>query len=151
MAATNNNYEALAPYLDGLKDVRSQIDSGTCSAFKSDWTRIPLGKKGGLANGWKGQLEVKEWYKRDVASFVPHKLFPGYVPFCPSCKLNDRVRIANSRWVNKPRIMYGMDDYCLLVTKRYPCDCCNGAFFNAYEKDSMKLGGLLIQSSFPFF
>jgi hypothetical protein len=150
MAAAMKGYEQ--PCLEGLKDLREQIDNGTSKEFKSNWMRIPLGRKGaGMAFGQRGRLDVKEWYKREVASFVPHKICPGFIPYCPNCKKNDSVNVLACRWVNKPRILFGTDDYRFLDTKRYPCQRCNGTFFNAYDKASMQKGGLLIQSAFPFY
>jgi hypothetical protein len=93
---------------------------------------------------------VEEWYKRDGASWVPHKIYRGFVPFCSNCKRSDQDTVTGSRWINKLKTLFCLDDYYYFDTKRYPRRRFSNSFFSGDDEVSLQLGGTLTQCSFPF-
>jgi hypothetical protein len=131
----------------GLRKLRNDTDANVRCLFNDNWKRISISKKCHLSNT---PLHVIEWYQKDVASFIPDKIVEGFVPFCPACEHQDNVNDTASQWVEKPKIHMGMDDYCLLDTKKYKCNRCKKAFVG-YNQHSIKLGGRQMMDLFKFY
>lgn len=93
---------------------------------------------------------VEHFYVKSMATWVPHLLVPNHTPCCPHCKTSRHVDIVKSRWVNCPKVLYGMSRYRYLDTVLYPCTKC-GRQFAGYNKQSMQLDSSLYYGFFTFY
>jgi hypothetical protein len=73
-----------------IQTVRDMIDSGTCEDFKRRWWKIAPKKP--------SKCSVEDYYIRAIVAYIPHLIFPGYVPWCPTCERNDAVNVTKSFW-----------------------------------------------------
>jgi hypothetical protein len=133
---------------DFIRSTRQEIDAGACRAYNSDWTNIGPSRSPCFSTSDR-KVDVAQWYIKPMAVFLPDKIMPGFVPYCPRCKRFDQVDVSKSRWVDCPRVLYGFTSHRWLDTKRYPCKRCKCSF-NGYNPDSIKLAGSRLVGVFPF-
>ena len=98
----------------------------------------------------KRTRNVDAFYVKSLAVWIPHVLIPNHVPTCPHCKRKDYVHVANARWINHPKILYGKDRHRYLDTLLYPCKACN-RHFAGYNKSSMELDAKVYYGFFNFY
>jgi len=134
-----------------IKYVRRGMDADTKQFLRDkDWRNIqPKSPRQGTSSN--KLLEVKSFYLKHVACFVPHVLIPGHVPFCLRCKSNDRVDTQGSkvRWIKMPKTLFGTHSHRYLDTKFYWYQSCRRRFAG-YDKGSMQLSAKLWLGFFPF-
>jgi hypothetical protein len=102
-----------------------------------------------LLDGSK-KTTVEAFYIRSVACWVPNLLIANHVPTCPYCKLKDHVDVVKARWINCPKILYGISSHKYLDTLLYPCIKCKKTF-SGYHKQSLQLDANVILGYFNFF
>ena len=95
-------------------------------------------------------VTAESFYIKPIAAWVPDKLFPSHVPVCPRCETSRFVDVGKARWINNPKVLFGMDTHRYLDTKLYPCGCCNKRF-TGYNRDSMKYSSNLYKGFFNFY
>lgn len=86
----------------------------------------------------KSKLHTDSFYVRPLASWVPHLLFPSFLPKCPKCCSNKDINLGESRWVDFPIILCGIGTHRYLDTFYNHCDNCKGKFAG-YNKKTMQL------------
>lgn len=64
----------------------------------------------------KTQTTVDAFLVRPIACWVPHMLIANHVPSCPRCKGKDHIDLVKARWINKPKILYGLTSHKYLDT-----------------------------------
>lgn len=134
-----------------IKTTREDIDLNQHNHFQcKDWRNLtPLGGKYVSLNSDK-KLDTDSFYVKPIASWVPHLLIPWCVPSCPNCKANTHVDIASSRWVQFPKLLFGVKSHRYLDTKLYPCRACNKEF-TGYHKHSIEIDAKVIIGYFNFY
>jgi hypothetical protein len=138
-----------------VKKVRSNIDKDAKSYFATNnWRNIaPVGGRsdsGLLDPACKRTTKPDIFYVKAVASWVPHKLIPNHIPKCPQCEKNRHIDITKARWVNCPKLLYGVERHRYLDTFLYPCRNC-AITFTGYNMKSMQLDAAVYYSFFPFY
>ncbi|CAB9521923.1 hypothetical protein (Partial), partial [Seminavis robusta] len=73
----------------------------------------------------------------------------GVMPTCPHCKCNKYIDIGRSRWIESPKILFGIDSHRYLDTKLYYCRNCT-KHFNGFNKTSLQLDSHLWVGLFDF-
>jgi hypothetical protein len=81
---------------------------------------------------------MESFYVKAVAVWVPHLLFSNHVPCCPNCKKRDYVDPSRGRWINAPKLLFGLQRHRYLDTWLYSCRGCTRSFAG-YNKQSMQL------------
>jgi hypothetical protein len=138
-----------------IKKVRASVDSNAKAYFlEHNWRNItPAGGRfdSGLLDPSNRKTTTAEaFYIKAVACWVPHKLIPNHVPKCPQCEKNRYVDPTKGRWVNSPKILYGVERHRYLDTFLYPCRNCQRTF-TGYNKKSMQLDAAVYYSYFTFY
>jgi hypothetical protein len=131
---------------------RSAIKNDPRQFFKShDW-RCIVPTNGGRFDSTilSKPSTVEDFYVKAIAAWVPHLLVPNHIPCCPHCKVRRHVDIVKARWINCPKVLYGMSRYKYLDTVLYPCTKC-GRRFAGYNKQSMQLDSSLYYGYFTFY
>jgi hypothetical protein len=128
-----------------IKKTRDSIDSDASFFDKHDWANIAPPRN----SSPKNPVQADDFYVKNVAAWVPEKLFANHVPKCPNCCNNFNVNVAGARWVNNPKILFGISSHRYLDTKLYPCHGC-GNFFAGHNEESMKLDGQKYMGYFNF-
>lgn len=137
-----------------IKKTREAIKADPRGFFKSNnWRCInPNGGKHDSSllhtNGKKSTVE--SFYVKPIAAWAPHLLFLNHVPSCAHCGKKDHVDVIKARWVNSPKILYGVNGHKYLDTLLYPCRLC-GRHFSGYNKKSMQHDATLYYGFFTFY
>ena len=131
-----------------IRRTRLEIDSNPNYFDVHDWRR--LHPKGGRNASLKRPVSLESFYVKPVASWVPDKLFENHVPSCPHCKSNRSVDCVGARWINSPKILFGISSHSYLDTKLYPCRRC-GRRFTGYNRESMVLDEAKYLGYFNFY
>ena len=95
-------------------------------------------------------VKVEAFYLKSIACWVPHILIPNHVPTCPHCEKKKYVDLKKSRWVNCPKLLYGLSTHRYLDTMLYHCRNC-ARHFTGYNRHSMELDGSVYYSYFNFY
>jgi hypothetical protein len=138
-----------------IKKVRAAIDNDHRAFFaEKDWRNV-IPRRGRydssiLHKNSKATTRVDHFYIKPVAVWVPHLLKPNHVPCCPHCKRNTHVDVVKSRWINYPKVLYGIQSHKYLDTKLYPCKKCN-KHFAGYNRLSMQLDATTYHGIFDFY
>jgi hypothetical protein len=103
-----------------------------------------------LNKGSKRTSNVESFYVKSIACWVPHLLIDGHTPKCPHCKTSRYVTVAQARWINKPKILYGIARHQYLDTLLYPCKGC-ARRFSGYHPVSMQLDAGVYYGYFNFY
>jgi hypothetical protein len=124
-----------------IKKVRGEIDKNKSTYFHNHaWHNItPNGGRFDstlLNTSHKKKAKLESFYVKPIASWVPHLLFSNHVPSCPHCRRKDYVAVDKGRWINSPKVMFGLHRHKYLDTWLYPCRGC-GRSFAGYNKQSM--------------
>lgn len=90
------------------------------------------------------------FYVKSIAAWVPHKLIANHVPKCPKCSSSKSVDLTKCRWINQPKLLYGVSRHRYLDTVMYPCRSCS-SFFTGYDETSIKLDASLYLGYFNFY
>ena len=138
-----------------FKKVRGEIDKNKSMYFQSHtWHNImPSGGRfdSSLLNvSVKRKAKVDAFYVQAMASWVPHFLFSNHVPCCPTCKKRDYVDPSKGRWINSPKVVFGLHRNKFLDTWLYYCRGCMKSFAG-YNKQSMQLDADKYYGFFNFF
>ena len=138
-----------------IAKVRSQVDSDSKAFISScDWRCVnPKGARhdSTLQNASVSKkTRVEAFYVKSLAVWVPHLLFNNHVPSCPHCKKSDHVDTSRGRWINTPKILYGLHRHRYLDTWLYPCRRCS-RHFAGYNKASMQLDAAVYYGFFNFY
>ena len=138
-----------------IKKVRVAVDNDHRAFFsENDWRNV-VPKRGRydsslLYKNNRATSRVDHFYVRPIAVWVPHLLKPNHVPCCPHCKRNNHVDVVKSRWINYPKVLYGIQGHKYLDTKLYPCKKCN-KHFAGYNRLSMQLDACMYHGFFDFY
>ena len=120
-----------------VKKTRQQIDTDGSSFFDDhDWRNII--PSGGSRSSLRKAVTVESFYVKPIAAWVPDKLFENHVPSCPRCRSPRYVDCSAARWINFPKVLFGVSSHQYLDTKLYPCRGC-GKRFTGYNRESMDL------------
>lgn len=83
------------------------------------------GRNSSLTKG----THADRFYVKPIACWIPHLLIPNHVPCCPRCGKRDLVEVNRGvRFVNSPKILYGLGSHKYLDTLCYPCNRCKRRF-----------------------
>lgn len=136
-----------------IKKVRGKVEKDHVTFFKeNNWRNIYHSGGQNDSNILNDGKKVKpdSFYVKAVAVWVPHLLFKNHTPCCPYCKKNSHVNVNRSRWINTPKLLFGVHCHKYLDTVLYPCSrCCRK--FAGYNKQSMQLDASLYHSYFNFY
>ena len=152
--AVNRNQANAAPYGSAqdrfIKKVRSDINSQGVSFFRNqDWTKINPKQGRNACLKVCSSMAVDAFYVKPVAAWVPHLLIQDHVPTCPNCETNLYVDTTNAKWINKPKVLYGVTGHRYLDTLMYKCLDCN-KFFTGYNQKSLELDSAKVVGIFNF-
>jgi hypothetical protein len=95
---------------------------------------------GGRSSSLTKSTFVEDFYVKPIAAWVPHLLIPGYIPCCPNCSTAKYVDIQRARWINSPKILYGVPTHRYLDTLLYYCSKCRRRFCG-YDRTSLSHDG----------
>jgi hypothetical protein len=136
-----------------ITKTRANIKNDPRAFFaENNWRNImPMGGKND-SNLFcvNNKITVEEFYPRGIACWVPHLLISNHVPTCPRCKLKDHIDLVKSRWINYPKILYGVTSHRYLDTMLYYCVKCDGTF-SGYHKKSLQLDANEVIGYFDFY
>jgi hypothetical protein len=83
---------------------------------------------------------------KPIAAWLPHLIIPRHIPTCPHCESSGRIDINRSKWVDRPKVLHGIDSHRYLDSYSYYCSGCCRSFYGYNEKslelDSNKLLGI---------
>jgi hypothetical protein len=119
-----------------------------------DWRNVI--PKGGrfdsmlLNSSAKKKTRVEAFYVKPLAIWVPHLLFNNHVPTCPHCKKSDYVDVTKGRWINSPKILFGLHRHKYFDTWLYHCRSC-WKHFAGYNKVSMQMDAAVYYGFFNFY
>jgi hypothetical protein len=136
-----------------IKKTRAAVNNDPNSFFgRHNWRHItpPGGKNDGYLFNDKRKTSVDDFYVRPITCWVPHLLISNHVPTCPSCKEKDQVDIIKSRWINCPKVVFGITSNKYLDTLLYPCGRCKRTFAG-YNKHSLQLDANVIFGFFNYY
>jgi hypothetical protein len=103
-----------------------------------------------LNKGNKKTTTVEAFYVKPLAVWVPHLLIKNHIPCCPHCKKNNDVDVVKARWINCPKILFGIMRHKYLDTMLYPCRACK-KHFAGYNKLAMQLDANVYNGYFNFY
>jgi len=123
-----------------IDSVRIEIESGLNKDYfaKRDWKRLTWATPASLVNTKK--ISPQLFYVKDLAVWIPHMLIPGCVPSCGKCLSKEGVDPNNFRFVEFPKIMYGLTSHRYLDSVYYHCGNCRGDF-QACNPETLKHDG----------
>jgi len=79
--------------------------------------------------------------------WLPHLIIPNYVPSCGRCLSKVAVSIDPTKWVENPKMLYGLFSHRYLDTKYYKCNDCRSDFVGWHpetlKKDAQEIAGVL--------
>ena len=138
-----------------IQKTRKDIDARGKAYFDgTEWRRIcpPGGTFDSklLCTGSKRKWSVESFNIKPMAVFVPHLMKEGHVPYCPHCKKDRAVDVRRARWINCPKVLYGVHGHRYLDTMLYYCRGCT-RHFAGYHKDSIQLSAKLWYGFFNFY
>jgi hypothetical protein len=156
MATTGLTHTQYGPaQLSFIRKTRKAVDADSKSFFAANnWRNIaPSGGRcdsGILDASSRRTCQASSFYIKGIACWIPHKLIPNHTPKCPQCKKNQHVDVTKVRWVNSPKILYGVERHRYLDTVLYPCRNC-AKRFTGYNKKSMQLDASVYYAFFNFY
>jgi Transposase len=136
-----------------ITEIRGAVMNDPKSFFSTrNWRCITPsgGKNDSTLFNLTNQTTVDAFYVRPIACWVPHLLIANHVPTCPRCKSKDFVDLVKARWINSPKIMYGITSHLYLDTMLYPCTKCSGTF-SGYHKQSLQLDANVVFGYFNYY
>jgi hypothetical protein len=136
-----------------IKKMRAAVNNDPKAFFgKNNWRHIsPTGGKndGTLFNDQR-KTTVDAFYVRPITCWVPHLLIRNHVPTCPGCKEKDHVDVIKARWINCPKVVFGITSNKYLDTLLYPCGRCKSSFAG-YNKQSLQLDANVVFGFFNYY
>jgi len=94
-----------------------------------------------------GKMSVDAFYVKDVAVWVPHLIIKGYIPSCGKCRSKESVNLGSCRWVENPKLLYGVNSHRYFDTMYYRCMKCGSDFTGWHENtlatDANEIAGVL--------
>jgi hypothetical protein len=109
-----------------IDKTRNLIDGDDSFFDCHDWRCIQ--PPGGRNSSLRKAVDTDSFYVKALAVWLPERLIPGHVPTCPHCGSSQFVDIHRARWINMPKVLYGLALHSYLDTKLYPCSSCNKRF-----------------------
>ena len=131
-----------------VKRTRDAIDSNPAYFDTHDWRSIF--PSGGTRSSLTKPVSTESFYVKPIAAWVPDKLFEHHVPCCPRCRSNRYVDVKGARWINTPKILFGVSTHKYLDTKLYPCRGCSKRF-TGYNRESMAVDHDKYMGFFNFY
>jgi len=127
--------EAQAVFISTIRDTIKDGDPEFL--FEKDWRRIQFSKTASLFS--TKRLPPQSFYVKDLAVWVPHLMIPGYIPSCAKCGSKEGVDPQRfTRFVEFPKMLYGLNGHRYLDTVYYWCSICKGEFLGWHESTLMK-------------
>ena len=120
------------------------MDANPQSFFKKNsWFDIkPMdgGRNVNLKYAKDRSIHIESFYVRKVAVWVPHLIVPNHVPTCPKCCSKQFVNVNKVKWVDYPKLCYGLSDHYYIDTVFYRCDshACRKSFCG-YNPEMLRL------------
>jgi len=105
-----------------------------------DWRRISCSASL-LSMTCKKKISVNAFYVKDLAVWLPHIVIPDCVPTCHRCLSKSGVDVGSFRWVENPKMLYGVHTHRCFDTVCYKCHTCRGAEFAATREETIRLDG----------
>jgi len=142
--------EAQAAFIQRTRDA---IKADPCGfLLKNDWRRIKCSPQ---AVTCSKKATVGSFYVKDHAVWIPHVIIPRYIPTCRRCGMKSSVDVGNWRWIECPKILYGLHTHRYLDTVYYRCDGCESDFVayadETLKKDAAEITGIMnFRCSFAF-
>jgi hypothetical protein len=96
------------------------------------------------------KVTIDSFYVRPIVLWVPHLLISNHVPSCPVCKVKDHVDVVKARWMNSPKVCYGLTSHKYLDSMLYPCNKCKRCF-TGYHKVSLYLDANVVFGYFNYY
>jgi hypothetical protein len=93
---------------------------------------------------------VDDFYVRPLVLWVPHLLISHHIPTCPYCKQKEHIDLVKSRWLNSPKVLYGLTSHKYLDSMLYYCTKCKRSFVG-YNKRSLQLDAHIVFGYFNYF
>ena len=143
--ATGRYGQAQARFIQRTRDA---IDRNSKFFDTVDWRSIL--PSGGTRSSLTKAVTTESFYCKPIAAWVPELLFENHVPSCPRCKSPRSVNVAGARWINHPKVLFGVSSHRYLDTKLYPCRGC-GKRFTGYNRESMHLDEEKYMGFFNFY
>jgi len=115
--------DAQAAFVTATRDL---VEANPRKFFTTnDWRRVPLSP---VTASTAKKTSVDAFYVKDLAVWLPHLIIPGCIPTCAKCCTKSGVDPARYRWIENPKILYGLYSHRCLDTVCYWCDVCRGDF-----------------------
>jgi hypothetical protein len=136
-----------------IKKIRASVKNDS-KAFVAEhnWRNVSPrgGKNDSMLFCGSKTTTVDAFYVRSMALWVPHLLIANHVPTCPRCKDNENVDVIKARWINSPKVLYGVTSHKYLDTMLYPCaKCCRT--FSGYNKQALQLDANIVFGYFNYY
>ena len=132
-----------------IMKTRAQIDSLGIAYFTTrDWTSIMPPNSRNIALSSTAKVPAHSFYVKPIAAWVPHLILPHFTPTCPHCQKRTDV-MTTPRWIQKPKLLYGVTTHRYLDTQYYFCRRCRRDFAG-YNEDSLKLDSPELVGIFNF-
>jgi hypothetical protein len=139
---------------DFIQKTRAAIDNDARGFFRThNWRNIaPTGgtHESNLLNTGTRKTSVESFYVKGMACWIPHQLINNHIPSCPTCESNKDVDVVKGRWINCPKVLFGIGTHRYFDTMLYLCVKCK-RHFAGYNKKSMQLDAHVYYSYFNFF
>jgi len=127
-----------------IERTRKAIKQDTCFFHDKDWSHIKCSDNGHCPSlTAKGHINADSYYVKDVAAWVPHMILRNYIPSCGKCRKKERVDPTCFRFVEHPKILYGVFAHRCLDTVHYYCGACGAWHETTMFHDSDEINGIL--------
>jgi len=93
---------------------------------KRDWRQLKFTNPASLVNSKKTSPDI--FYVKDLAAWIPHMIVPGYTPSCAKCLKKEAVDVQRFRFVEEPKLLYGLSSHRYLDSACCWCGHCCGDF-----------------------
>jgi len=122
-----------------IRDARRGIDEqGSLFFAAREWSNICFGFSRHSSLVQPKKMSPEHFYCKPIAAWVPHLIIPSFVPTCPKCHSKESVDVSKTRWVENPKLLYGIFTHKYLDTVYYHCVKCQKDFLG-WHMDSIKL------------
>jgi hypothetical protein len=130
-----------------IKKTRAAVKNDAKAFFAvNNWRNVtPDGGRNDstlFINGSK-KCTVDVFYVRPLVLWVPHLLISNHIPTCPYCKQKEHIDLVKSRWLNSPKVLYGLTSHKYLDSMLYFCTKCKRSFAG-YNKRSLQLDANIV-------
>ena len=122
-----------------IERVRADIKNFPDTFFqKKDWRNITPPQGRYVPLNPDRLMAAEEFYVRPVAVWVPHLIIPDFIPACTRCESSVAVNVHKGKFIDRPKILFGVKGHRYLDTVVYHCNQCKRPF-NGFTSMELKV------------